>query len=837
MVEEQLDSILLGNSLLTARILPYPRRLMRLQRLISILFLLLLPKPGIEVESLRADEVDFARDIRPLLSENCFFCHGPDEQQREADLGLDSSAGLAHVIVPGSREQSGLHQRLISDDPDEVMPPRDSNRSLTAAQIELIGRWIDEGAQWQTHWSFQPLIAPAVPKVNATPWAPIHSPIDAFVQSQLEGSGLHPSPEAKPHELIRRLTLDLTGLPPTPEQVRQFISSHDPHAYERLVEQLLDSPRYGERMAWDWLDAARYADTNGYQGDNERTMWPWRDWVVKAFNENLPFDQFTIWQLAGDLLPDASDEQSLATAFLRNHMINGEGGRIAEENRIEYGFDMTETTGTVWLGLTMNCCRCHDHKYDPLTQQDYYRLFAYFDQTPVTGKGRDAQTPPVLRLPSSAQSSGLEELSKSISAKNMQLKLIDRSVSERPPRPETALTKKSPPSFIESLAEYQRMKSERDALQAERDKLETLVPKVMVMEDMDTPRQTFMLERGLYNKPTTEVFATMPAFLSKASNESPNRLSLARWIVSTENPLMPRVTVNRLWQQFFGMGLVKTAEDFGAQGETPLQMDLLNWLAAHFRDSGWDVKALVRTIVTSHTYRQAAQQTEQHTELDPQNRLLARGARFRLPSWLLRDQALAASGLLSPIVSGPSINTYQPAGVWEEATFGNKKYSRGQGEELYRRSLFVFWRRIIAPTLFFDNATRQTCTVKSVRTNTPLQTLLTLNETTYVEAARTLAEQVLLSQQLLGELSTDTQRLDIALQRVVARPATAAEREILLAGLERTRLQFKATPTHAAQLLTVGDSPHDKKLDPIEHASWTIVCLTVLNLDETLNRP
>lgn len=810
---------------------------MRLKQMIPSLFLLLhlFLMLGTRVEHLQADEVDFARDIRPLLSENCFFCHGPDEQQREADLRLDSSPGLAHVVVPGSRGQSELLQRLISDDPEEVMPPKDSNRSLTAAQIELIGRWIDEGAQWQMHWSFQPLIAPDIPKVKAIPHAPIRNAIDAFVQSRLEGSGLVPSPEAKPHELIRRLSLDLIGLPPTPEQVTRFVSSHDPHAYERLVEQLLDSPRFGERMAWDWLDVSRYADTNGYQGDNERTMWPWRDWVVKAFNENMPFDQFTIWQLAGDLLPQATQEQILATAFLRNHMINGEGGRIPEENRIEYGFDMTETTGTIWLGLTMNCCRCHDHKYDPVTQKDYYNLFAYFDQTPVTGQGRDAQTPPVLRLPDIEQASRLDELFESIADKSSQLHLIDQSVVERPPRPKTALAKNTPPKFIESLADYQRTKSERDALQAERDKLEKQVPKVMVMQDMAKLRKSFMLERGLYNKPTTEVFAATPAFLPNACNEPPNRLSLAKWIVSNENPLMPRVTVNRLWQQFFGMGLVKTAEDFGAQGETPLQVDLLNWLAANFRDSGWDVKALVRAIVTSHTYRQSTHQTQQHTEIDPQNRMLARGARFRLPSWLLRDQALSASGLLSPIVSGPSINTYQPAGVWEEATFGNKKYALGQGEELYRRSLFVFWRRIIAPTVFFDNATRQTCTVKSLRTNTPLQTLLTLNETTYVEAARTLAQHVLLRKPPLENQSTAAGRLDAVLLRVLARPATDQEREILLAGLERTRLQFKETPASAAQLLTVGKSPHDKTLDPIEHASWTVLCLTVLNLDETLN--
>ena len=789
-------------------------------------------------------DIDFAHDIRSLLSENCFFCHGPDEEQRQADLRLDTEAGLATVITPGDRQQSELVRRLLSSDPDEVMPPPDSNRHVTAAQTELIAGWIDEGAKWQTHWAFSQLVTPTIPDQTSATTVPQRNAIDFFVQAKLIEGELSPSPEAERHTLIRRLSLDLTGLPPTPAEVSAFVEDHDEGAYERVVDRLLDSPAYGQRMAWDWLDAARYADTNGYQGDNERTMWAWRDWVVNAFNKNIPFDQFTVWQLAGDLLPDATDEQKLATGFLRNHMINGEGGRIAEENRIEYNFDMAETTGTVWLGLTMNCCRCHDHKYDPLTNRDYFSMVAYFDQTPVTGAGGNPQTPPLLAWPSAEQSSQLERLLASLNEQRGVLALINASVEQRPPRPHTKLTDSTPPLCVTWLPEYQAAKQQLDVLQKERQGLEQQIPKVMVMQDMPEPRKSFMLARGLYSQPTQEVTAAPPTFLpqqygtqstgphedSQPPTATPqNRLSLAQWIVDQENPLTARVTVNRLWQQFFGIGLVKTSEDFGVQGEIPQQINLLNWLAADFRDSGWDVKRLVRLIVTSHTYRQSSRQTPEQVANDPQNRWLARGSRFRLPSWMLRDQALAASGLLSPIVAGPGVNSYQPTGVWEEATFGKKTYKLGSGEELYRRSLFIFWRRIVAPTMFFDTATRQTCTVKTARTNTPLQSLLTLNDTTFVEAARTLAQAALLS-----EATDDSQRLNFVFGRVLAREASSAEREVLLAALQRNLHMFTAE-ADPLEILSVGQSPRASELDAELHASWTVVCLAILNLDETLN--
>lgn len=995
---------------------------------------------------LSAQEIDFNSDVRPILSENCVFCHGPDEATREADLRLDDSASAMSVIQPHASHDSELYRRLVTDDADEIMPPPHSNRKLSSLQIELVRKWIDQGATWEQHWSFRPLVAPQIPETRDKDL--VRNPIDAFVQAKLDPQGLHPSPEADRRTLIRRLSLDLTGLPPTPEHVDSFLSDTSPDAYTKLVDRLLDSPAYGQRMAWDWLDVARYADTNGYQGDNERTMWPWRDWVVDAFNSNLPYDEFTRWQLAGDLIPDATDEQILATGFCRNHMINGEGGRIAEENRVEYVMDMSETMGTVWLGLTLNCCRCHDHKYDPLTNKEYYQFFAYFNQTPVTGGGGNAQTPPVLPVATEPQKQTAADLReqisdldvelntlaetldqqqtvweqvqlnrlplsndwysltpKQVSATGSQLQILDDgsvlSVGEPIPandtytvitptnsltitglrlealkheslnhgslarsdsgnfvltelevsrvgsendegrpvtiasaeatfeqgglvvanafdgKPDTgwavhegrmvdrehaavfvfnepvtleaaevlkivlrhdskhiahnlgrfrlAVSNASKPtledsneafvraltttseartkeqldllriSHLDSSPEYTKRKQQHDQLTKQLAKLCESFPQVMVMNDMDTPRDSFVLQRGLYTQPTDKVTAKTPEFLPRFNddvNESSNRLDLANWLVDPNHPLPARVTVNRFWQQLFGIGLVKTTEDFGHQGEMPVHRELLDWLAAHFRDHGWDVKDLIRLIVSSHTYRQSAKITDPSlVALDPDNRLLARGSRYRLPSWMLRDQALCVSGLLSPVTGGPAVNTYQPAGVWEEASFGKKIFSQDSGEKLYRRSLYVFWRRIIAPTMFFDSASRQACTVKSSRTNTPLHALLTLNETVYVESARMLAERVLKS-----NAPDDPARLNEVFLRVVSRPATSEEKSVLLRGLERARKQYVNAPDDPGKLLAIGNSSRDENLDASEHAVWTGLCLAVLNLDETLNR-
>jgi mono/diheme cytochrome c family protein len=807
-------------------------------------------------------KVDFGREILPILSDNCFHCHGPDPNKRKAKLRLDDEQNVKKIrgaVVAGKSAESELYRRLTTADPKEVMPPPASTRKLTVAQIALVKRWIDEGATWGEHWALRPLVQPTPPRPVGFA-ADVLNPIDAFVLARLEKEGLHPAPAADLTRLIRRASLDLTGLPPRPDEVDAFVRAAEKDqqsVYKVLVERLLASPAFGERMAWDWLDAARYADSNGYQGDGDRTMWPWRDWVVSAFNQNLPYDQFTVWQLAGDLLAGATPEQKLATAFCRNHMINGEGGRIAEENRVDYVMDMTETMGTVWLGLTLNCCRCHDHKYDRLTRRDYYGLFAFFNQTPVDGGGGNPQTPPVLELVGPEQKARLAELARGAKSvadevERLESKLLPRpegksadesakaatlpeaiktilkvSAGKRGPNQLGQLEKqwdKAAPDYVAGLQKL------RAAVES-RENFNRAMPRVMVMEDLAKPRPTFMLDKGLYNKPGEPVSAAVPAALPPlAPGTAPNRLALARWLVDPANPLTARVTVNRFWQQFFGTGLVKTTEDLGVQGEEPSHPELLDWLAADFVASGWDVKHLCRLIVTSATYRQAAQTTTELRERDPHNRLLARGPRYRLPSWMLRDQALAASGLLVDRHGGPPVKPYQPTGVWEDATFGNKQYRQDKGEALYRRSLYTFWRRIVGPTMFFDSPSRQVCTVKQSRTNTPLHALATLNDVTYVEAARALAERTLLAE------AQPAQRIEHAFRLVLARKPSAEETQVLLTAVTRLQTDFRRDPEAARKLVRIGDSRRNEALDPVEHAAYAALCSAILNLDEALTR-
>ena len=804
---------------------------------------------------------DFSREILPILSDNCFYCHGPDPGHRKGKLRLDDEEDAKRprrdgiVIAPGQSAESELFYRITATDTEEIMPPPDSHKTLTSHQIDLLRRWIDDGAKWGVHWSLTTLMRPKVPIAAGGRDV---SPVDAFVRARLATEQIRPAAEASRATLIRRVTLDLTGLPPTPSEVSDFLQDSAPGGFERVVDRLLRSPAYGERMAWDWMDVARYADTNGYQGDNMRTMWPWRDWVVKAFNENLPYDKFTVWQLAGDQLPEATQEQKIATAFLRNHPINGEGGRIPEENRVDYVMDMTETTGTAWLGLTVGCARCHDHKFDPISQRDYYSLSAFFNQTPVDGSGGNPQTKPIIDLTTLDERERLVSYEKMLVEPRTEIECREKEIFPREAglpaskslaavhldgeavRALDSAVANRGPTRLETLAhqmaatqpDYARMLRSLAATQAERDRFAAQMVRVMVMEDAATPRKTFLLDRGLYSEPRDEVEASPPAKLPPLpAGVARNRLALANWIVAPENPLTARVTVNRFWQQFFGIGLVKTAEDFGVQGEFPKHPELLDWLAADFRDSGWDVKRLIRTIVTSATYRQDSRVTPELAERDPANRLLARGPRFRLPSWTLRDQALAASGLLVDRPGGPAVKPYQPPGVWEEATFGQTKYVQDSGDALYRRSLYTFWRRIAAPTMFFDSAGRSVCTVNPSRTNTPLHALATLNDTTYVEAARVLAENALTGN------ANDAARLDYIFNHLLARSPEPREAAVLLGGLARHRSQFDAAPTSANALLDVGETKSKGALLPVEHASWTAVCLAVLNLDETLNKP
>ncbi len=759
---------------------------------------------------------DFQRDIQPIFADRCFRCHGPDEANRKADLRFDTREGALRVrkgkaaILPGKKGESELWRRINSTDPESRMPPPRSNRTLSPREIETLGRWIDGGAPWALHWSFVAPVKSEPPAVRRAEWP--RNPIDLFILERLEREGLEPSPEAPRETLIRRLCLDLTGLPPTAEEVDRFLADRGSDAYERLVDRLLSSPRYGERMVWEWLDAARYADTNGYQGDPTRTMWPWRDWAIAALNSNLPFDRFTVEQIAGDLLPGATVSQRVATGFHRNHALNGEGGRIPEESRVDYVVDRVDTTATVWLGLTLGCARCHDHKFDPFSQKEYYRLFAYFNGLPESGATDEwPNAKPTLALPTPEQSARIARLEGEVEDRKREL-----AAAGGPPQEE--LKKK--------LEEAEKSLKEARAK----------VTRVMVMQEAEKPRESFVLLRGAYDKPGEKVSAGLPAVLSPGRAEglpggASSRLDLARWLVDPANPLTARVTVNRYWQLFFGTGIVKTVEDFGVQGERPSHPRLLDWLAAEFVSSGWDVKRLHRLIVTSAAYRQSSRVTTALLEKDPENRLLARGPRFRLSSAALRDQALAASGLLVEKLGGPSVKPYQPPGVWEDMTFGQIQYVQDKGESLYRRSVYTFWRRTVGPTMLFDTASRQTCTVRLARTNSPLHALSLLNDVTYVEAARKMAERV-----LLEGGKDDGRRLALAFRLPTARVPTPGEQEVLSVALDRFRKTFAADPQAARKLIGAGESPRDPSLDPVELASWTALASLILNLDETITR-
>ncbi|HIG28172.1 MAG TPA: DUF1553 domain-containing protein [Verrucomicrobiales bacterium] len=805
--------------------------------------------------------IDFNRDILPIFSDNCFHCHGPDAKARKADLRLDQPEGLllssenTPLLIPGNPDSSEIVKRLESKDSDEVMPPPESNRSLTEKQIRTIRLWIEQGAPWQDHWSFKKLTRPNLPEIQNR-FLP-RNPLDHFILNRLERVGLSFNPEANKEILIRRVSLDLTGLPPTLEELDAFLRDDRPDAYDRLIDRLLLSPRYGERMVWDWLEAARYADSNGYQGDRERTMWPWRDWVIKALNTNQPFDQFTIDQLAGDLVPTARFDQILATGFNRNHMINGEGGRIPEENRMEYVMDMTETVGTVWLGLTLNCCRCHDHKFDPLTRKEYYQLSAFFNQTPINGGGGDPQTAPILTVPGREQKTQLLTLETKIQNLSMEVSTLEKNIpalvalteiseQELSKPTEKEVRKALAPSpcsrnkdQLNKIAEFfthkhsvyvNRIRALQNLVNT-RNQLNRSIPKVMVMKDRETRRESFILTMGLYNQPEEKVNAGTPSSLPDLpTDRHPDRLSLAQWLVSPDNPLTARVIVNRYWQIFFDEGLVRTPEDFGTQGKRPTHPGLLDFLATEFIRTEWNVKALHRLIVTSTAYRQSSKVSQSLQERDPENELLARGPRARRPSWMLRDQALAASGLISDPIGGPSVMPYQPGGIWREATFGKKTYTQDHGGNLYRRSVYTFWRRIVGPTQFFDVSKRQSCVVKPTRTNSPLHALLTLNETTYVEAARQLAQRTLIHN------DSNVERIRFAFRSVTARFPTESEQHILQERLNRLGHHFESNSDAVEHLLQIGESANENNLDPVEHAAYTLLCNLILNLDETLSK-
>lgn len=1033
----------------------------------------------------KAGSVDFNREIRPILADTCFACHGPDEQQRKAKLRLDTKDGAfakAGIIVAGNSAESRLIKRITSKDPNSVMPPVASGHKLTDRQVELLKNWIDEGAQWNEHWSFIAPKRPELPAVTNKAW--VKNPIDAFILARLEKEGLKPSPEADRATLLRRVSLDLIGLPPTPAEVDAFLADKSPDAYEKVVDRLLGSPRYGEKMALHWLDLARYADTHGYHIDSHRDMWPWRDWVIKSFNENKRFDQFTIEQLAGDLLPNATTDQKIASGFNRNHMINFEGGAVPEEYLNEYLIDRVETTSTTWMGLTMGCARCHSHKFDPLSQKEFYQFYAFFNSVPEKGlDGNRGNAIPFMPLPTDDQKAKQQALAKAIS--DLEDKLDDKTISplqeawEKPLLGKTAVapiknivahyeldgsladasgryqqgrTINGDPTFgggmvsravsmdgqtqlsfgnvgsfdtrqafsfavwlrpglgkvgnyafqkisdeqsrrgfellfeqmhlidiqrwgapltirltanwpndaiqvrtkdsfnnnewkhlaitydgsgkaagvrvffngkpievetqkdslagsikndaylfigskatgraysgaiddlrlydcaltseqieqlgvrhpiqttlsgisgkrtkeeSERLREYflteiasdqiKRQYKELKDLKKQKADVDKSILNVMVMMELGKPRDTFVLARGDYRNKTEKVSANVPAVLPPLPKaDANNRLTLAKWLVDGNHPLTARVAVNRYWQMLFGYGIVKTVEDFGVQGERPIQPELLDWLATEFVGNGWDVKAMLRQIVTSATYRQASKATPQLIEKDPENRLLARGPRHRLQAELVRDNALAVSGLLDDRIGGKSVKPYHPAGLWEEMAFGDgfteQAYVQSTGKDLYRRSMYTFWKRTVPPAQMsaFDAPDREKCAARRATTNTPLQALVLMNDPTYVEASRKLAERALLE----GGKDVNA-KIAYAFRWATARKPTIAETKVLRELLTQQLARYRADQKAAADFLKIGTLVADTKLDQTELAAWTMVMSAILNLDETITK-
>ena len=1020
------------------------------------------------------DKIDFNRDIRPILASKCLVCHGNDKKAIQAGLKLDSFAGATALLESGNRaivahhpEKSVLLKRINESREGYRMPPVSSNKILSTEEKALLKQWIEEGAEYKKHWAFVTPVRPALPKVQMTSWP--KNGIDYFILEELEKRGLKPSPEADRTTLIRRVTLDLTGLPPSPADVDNFLADKSPKAYEKLVDRLLASPRFGERMAMDWMDYSRYADSNGYQGDWERFQWRWRDWVINAYNNNMPFDKFTVDQLAGDMIPNHTLDQVIATGFNRNHRINTEGGVIAEEWRVENVIDRVETTSAVWLGMTSGCARCHDHKYDPISQKEFYGLFAYFNNVPESGTGveQPVNHPPYIKAPypeQIAQYNSLQTDVKSLDSKLTTLLAVNQTravdwtpagpeplsslndgllaryalsatpavVSGKVPAPSVNGAVKSDPgrstgaavtdmnSFVDlgktgnfewnkpfsyalwiqpnevtgapiskmdnekdyrgwdlfldnrpavhiisswpsnaikvlgksmlpagqwshiavtydgsakaagvkiyvngkqdqadveadalkgpidnmvsakigrrtggntyngkvddvslytrqldaaevaNLAsvhpakallkipaasrtkeqkeilgrlwsidndpEYKKLNAERDTKSEAYQKLDASIPTVMVMEEMKKPRDAFVLVRGVYDKHGAKVPPTVPAALPPLPKGAPNnRLGLAKWIVAPENPLTARVNVNRYWERFFGTGIVSTIEDFGTRADFPSHPKLLDWLATEFSQKGWNVKHMMKTIAMSATYRQSSKVSPKLLEIDPVNKWLARGPRFRLTGEVIRDQAMFAGGLIVEKIGGPSVRPYQPDGVWDEVSFyGNlHNYKHDTDSGLRRRSLYTIWRRTAAPPnmLLFDVPSREYCRVRRSRTNTPLQALTLMNDETYIEAARAVAQNA------LAKAGTSPQaRIEFVYRALLCRKPSQAELNILLPGLAKRIERFKIDRPAAEKLVTLGDLKRPMNVDVAELAAYTLLSSTILNLDEAITK-
>ncbi len=849
--------------------------------------------------------VDFNRDILPILADRCFTCHGPDATARKGGLRLDQrdaamkrSRRGTTPIVPGQVDQSELVRRLFVDD-DERMPPRKSGKSLTDQEKNLLKRWIAEGAEYQLHWAFVKPQRAELPKVKNQAW--VQNPLDAFVLHRLEAAGLSPSPSADPVTLIRRLSIDLIGLPPTFDEVEEFKKACEnvsarPQAIEKAVDRLLASPHFGEKMTLAWLDLARYGDTSGYHMDTTRQMWLWRDWVIDAFNKDMPFDQFTIEQLAGDLLPTPTDKQRIATGFHRNTRFNEEGGVDPEEYVIRYNIDRTNTLGAVWLGLTLGCAECHSHKYDPITHKEYYQLLAYFNgitETMAEGLSVHGKAlPPLLKIPTPEQTAALVDLRKSLEpvaraitkavggfsyADPLDGKTLPKEItadlaarSQRAweahakgdgnLRPELREAIKAHPAMRSTeqktlLRDYYLRKIHVDARDTiglyDRDfedltekikAIEDAIPHTLITEEMARPRPTHILMRGDFQQKGERVERGVPVSLPRLPKDAPaNRLGLARWLVSPEHPLTTRVAVNRLWAQMFGHGIVRSLGDFGTQGDYPSHPELLDWLAIEFSEPEalatgkrrpWSIKHILRTIALSATYQQASIYRKDSVKIDPHNRLLSFAPRHRLGAEELRDSALAISGLLNHKIGGPSFMPYQPKDYYR---FKNEDWpwTSSGGDEQYRRGLYAFWRRTALHPMFvtFDAPTREECAVARLRTNTPLQALVTLNDPTFVEAARVFAQKILTQ----GPKDHDA-RLAFAFKSATCRVPQDSELNVLRDAFEEQRVRFAKNRGAAERFINVGQFPRDARLDIVEFAAWTALGNMLLNLDEVLTR-
>ena len=759
------------------------------------------------------EKVDFNFHIKPILSDRCFLCHGPDAGTRKANVRLDEEAFAFmlldtlednYVIKPGHLGKSEVFKRISSEDPELKMPPPESNLRLSEYEITLIKKWIKQGAEWKSHWSYIKPEKSELPKVRQEDWP--QNSIDNFVLKQLEVLKKSPSDRASKEKLLRKVSFDLTGLPPSPEDLDAFLADNSKNAFEKMVDQLLASESYGERLATEWMEVARYAETNGIHHDFERNAWPWRDWVINAFNNNMGYNEFVTWQLAGDLFSDPTYEQKLATAFNRNHKTTQESGSIDEEFRVSYVIDRTNTFGKAFLGLTVECAQCHDHKYDVISQKNYFELFAFFNQVPERGVTKVFQGVPEPYMEMSKEEiNAVQEWIE----KQIDLEYVDGSSQDKDEK-------------------YRNVW---------REEMEAMTKPIMIMQDMDTVRPTYILDRGLYDSPGMEVQPSTPERVFEFGDAyASNRLGLSQWLFNVDNPLTARVAVNRYWQMIFGRGIVDTPDDFGAQGSLPTHPALLDWLAVEFMDSGWDVKNILKTMVMSATYQQASKTDSISLAFDPDNKWLSRGRQQRLTSEMLRDQALKISGLLNSKVGGPSVKPFQPKGLWTQVSSGGRyqrKYMVGKGKDLYRRSLYTYWKRISPPPamLIFDADPRGICNVKRESTNTPLQALVLLNDPQFLTASRALAQRM-----IKKGGTNELQRIEYAFRWATSRKPGVEEMEILQDLFLIEKKEFEEHPERAIAFIKDSEIKNTDEFNTEELAAYTVTASAIINLSESLQK-